>query len=38
MFIAQKVWGTMRMSSLMVGAHVLCKANQQIMLKAEHCF
>jgi hypothetical protein len=29
---------TMCMSSLTVGAHVYCKADQQIMVKAEHCF
>jgi hypothetical protein len=26
------------MNSPKVGAHVKCKADQQIMVKAEHCF
>jgi hypothetical protein len=32
------VWGIMCMSSLTVGADVKCKADQQIMVKVEHCF
>jgi hypothetical protein len=38
MFIAQQVWGIMCMSSRTMGAHVKCKACQQIPVKAEHCF
>jgi hypothetical protein len=37
-FIAQQMWGIMCMNSQMVGAHVKCKADQLIMVKAEHCF
>jgi hypothetical protein len=37
-FIAQQVWRIMCMSSLTVEAHVMCKADQQIMVKAEHGF
>jgi hypothetical protein len=36
--IAQQVVGIMCMNSSKVGAHVKCKADQQIMVKAEHCF
>jgi hypothetical protein len=32
------VWGIMCMSSLTVEAHVKCKADQQIMVKAKHYF
>jgi hypothetical protein len=37
-FIAQQVWGIMCMSLPTMGAHVKCKTDQQIMIKAEHCF
>jgi hypothetical protein len=36
--IAQQVVGIMCMNSPKVGVHVKCKADQQIMVKAEHCF
>jgi hypothetical protein len=32
------LWGIMCMNSPKVGAHVKCKVDQQIMVKAEHCF
>jgi hypothetical protein len=31
------MWGIMCMTSPKVGVHVKCKADQQIMVKAEHC-
>jgi hypothetical protein len=32
------LWGIMCMNSPKVRVHVKCKADQQIRVKAEHCF